>query len=117
METLREIEHLTIYTKDLNGIVKADEDVARLLKKAGKEVGYDIPYGTVSVGSTDAAALAQGGLKACCLAALDHKLKDYYHTRRDTYDNLDKNCLGVVYDIIMKALKIYDEEGLNNQNK
>ena len=117
METLREIEHLTIYTKDLNGIVKADEDVARLLKKAGKEVGYNIPYGTVSVGSTDAAALAQGGLKACCLAALDHKLKDYYHTRRDTYDNLDKNCLGVVYDIIMKALKIYDEEGLNNQNK
>lgn len=114
METLREIEHLTIYTKDLNGLVKTDTQVAALLKKAGRAVGHEIPYGTVSVGSTDAAALTQGGFKACCLAALDHKLRDYYHTRRDTYDNLNPECLGVVYDIVMETLKIYDKEGLNN---
>jgi Zn-dependent M28 family amino/carboxypeptidase len=113
METLREIEHLTIYTKDLNGLVKADKDVAALIKKAAQNIGIDIPYGTVTVGSTDAAALCQGGLKACCLAALDHNLKDYYHTRRDSYDNLDKECLGVVYDIVMETLDLYDKEGLS----
>ncbi|MFW5780869.1 MAG: M20/M25/M40 family metallo-hydrolase [Bacillota bacterium] len=118
METLREIDHISIYTKDLNGLVKTDKDVASLIKKAGKNIGIDIPYATVSVGSTDAAALTQGGFKAACLAALDHKLRDYYHTRRDTYDNLDRDCLGVVYDIAMETLDLYDKEGLaNNQEK
>ncbi|MDD4316710.1 MAG: M20/M25/M40 family metallo-hydrolase, partial [Clostridia bacterium] len=70
METLREIEHLTIYSKDLNGLVKCDKDVAALLKKAGRAVGHEIHYGTVSVGSTDAAAFTQAGFKACCLAAM-----------------------------------------------
>lgn len=114
METLREIDHITIYTKDLNGLVKTDKDVAALLKKGGRAAGYEIPYGTVTVGSTDAAAFAQAGMKACCLAALDHNLKDYYHTRRDTYDNLDKECLGAIYDITMKTLEVYDKEGLEN---
>lgn len=114
METLREIDHITIYTKDLNGLVKTDKEVAALLKKGGRAAGYEIPYGTVTVGSTDAAAFAQAGMKACCLAALDHNLKDYYHTRRDTYDNLDKECLGAIYDITMATLEIYDKEGLDN---
>lgn len=114
METLREIDHLTIYTKDLNGLVKVDKQVAALIKKGGRAAGYEIPYGTVTVGATDAAALTQEGLKAACLAALDHNLKDYYHTRRDSYDNLDKECLGAVYDIAMSTLDIYDKEGLND---
>lgn len=114
METLREVNHISIYSKDLNGLVKTDKDVCALLKKAGRSVGIEIPYATVTVGSTDAAAFTQGGFKSACLAALDHNLRDYYHTRRDTYDNLDKDCLGVVYDIVMSTLRIYDEEGLEN---
>lgn len=114
METLRELDCLTIYNRDLNGLVKNDKQVAALLKKAGRAIGREIPYSTVTVGATDAAAFSQAGLKAACLAALDHNLKDYYHTRRDTYDNLDKECLGVVYEVAMETLNQYDKEGLEN---
>lgn len=114
METLRELDCLTIYSRDLNGLVKTDEQVCALLKKAGRAVGREIPYSTVTVGATDAAAFTQAGMKAACIAALDHNLKDYYHTRKDTYDNLNKECLGVVYEVAMETLNIFDKEGLKN---
>ena len=32
-----------------------------------------------------------------CVTALNHVLEDYYHTRRDTYDNMDDGCLENCY--------------------
>lgn len=113
METLREPEHLSIYTKDLNGIIKTDPDVAKLVQTAGEEaIGRKIKYATVTMGATDSAAFAIAGMKSTCLAALNHQLQPYYHTRKDTYDNLSKECLGLAYKTVMKTLEIYDEKGL-----
>lgn len=112
LETLREIDHLTIYSKDLNGLVKTDPQVCKLLKIAGEKAGFDLKYGTVTVGSTDAAAFTQAGLKAACLAALDHNLRDYYHTRRDTYDNMSEECLKASLEICFETIKEFDANGL-----
>jgi hypothetical protein len=115
LETLRETHCLSIYNKDMNGVVPTDLRVCRLIKDAAKEaIDRDIPYATVSLGSTDAAAFANAGFKTACFAGLDHKLQRYYHTRMDTYSNLSKECLDQAYKVCMKTLEIYAEKGLPN---
>ncbi|MDR3263000.1 MAG: M20/M25/M40 family metallo-hydrolase [Clostridiales bacterium] len=112
METLREAEHFSLYTKDINGIVKTDLDVAALVREAGKDNGVDLKYATVSLGATDSGAFAQAGIKSTCLAAMSHNLQDYYHTRRDTKDNLAPEVYGKAFDIVSDAIILYDEKGL-----
>jgi hypothetical protein len=113
LETLRETHCLSIYNKDMNGVVPTDPKVCRLIKNAAKEaIDRDIPYATVSLGSTDAAAFSRAGLKSACFAGLDHKLQRYYHTRMDTHTNLSKECLDQAYKVCMKTLEIYAEKGL-----
>lgn len=113
LETLHETDHLSIYTKDLNGIVKTDTQVAKLVQEAGEQaIDRKIKYATVPMGSTDSAAFALAGMKSTCLAAINHQLQPYYHTRKDSYDNLSKECLGLCYKTVMKTLELYDEKGL-----
>ena len=59
-------------------------------------------------GATDSAAFAQGGYKVTGITALNHVLEDYYHTLKDTYTNLDKNCLADCYAISVKCLEKFD---------
>mgnify|MGYP001856005156 FL=1 len=40
------------------------------------------------------------------------EVKDYYHTRRDNYDNLSPECLAKVLDITIDFVTEFDEKGL-----
>ena len=62
------------------------------------------PFG----GATDSAAFAQAGFKATGVTALNHVLEDYYHTLKDSYDNLNEACLADCYAIAVKALENFD---------
>ncbi|MDR3216092.1 MAG: M28 family peptidase [Clostridiaceae bacterium] len=115
-DTIHELECLNINDKDLNGLVTVDKDVCELLMEASDNTGAGATYATVTVGATDPAAFVQGGFKSACITALNHSLQPYYHTRKDTVDLLDKECLGVVYDMTVEALKLFDSgkyDGVN----
>lgn len=112
METLREVECLTIFNKDLNGLVPVDAQVCKLLKNAGEKEGTDIRYYPVTVGATDSVAFHKGGFRAACLGGLNYKLQKYYHTREDDYDNLSPECLKKVMDIMISAIELFDRDGL-----
>lgn len=111
-ETLREKDQLGIFERDLNMTVATDRQLLGLIKKAGKNVGIDMKVGMVELGSTDAAAFTQAGFKSVCVAAMDHNLKPYYHTRLDTYDNLCTETLGLSFDVALETVLLYDKEGL-----
>ncbi len=111
-ETLRELEHLVIYNRDLNGTVKVDMPTCELIKRAAAKNGMDLKYGSVFAGATDSAAFAQAGRKSACIAAMAPQVKDYYHTRRDNYDNLSPECLAKVLDITIDFVSEFDEKGL-----
>ena len=59
-------------------------------------------------GATDSAAFAQAGFRATGVTGLNHKLEDYYHTRRDTYDNMNKEGLAGCFAVSVKALEMFD---------
>ena len=113
LDTLRDFDFMAIYNKDMTGLVKNNAEACKLLREGAKIAGYDVPYKTVSLGATDAAAATQGGIKATAFAAMDPAPARYYHTRLDTHENLDLKTIEASLDICLETLFLYDEKGLN----
>lgn len=113
LDTVRDYDFMAVYNKDMTGIVKNDAEVSELIRAGAKIAGYDLPFKTVSLGSTDAAAITQAGLKGASFAAMDPAPARYYHTRLDTHDNLDMKTIEAGVDICLETAFLFDEKGLN----
>ncbi len=111
LETFRDYEDIAIYERDMTGTVKMDRGCCTLMKKAGLEAGLDLPFSSVFVGASDAAAVQQSGMPAVTLAAMNPGPPRYYHTRLDTADNMNMKTVEKCLEIALNALFIYDEEG------
>jgi len=96
----------------MTGTVKMDGRVCKLLKRAGLDAGLDLPYSSVFIGASDAAAVQQAGIPAVTLAAMNPGPPRYYHTRTDTADNMNPKTVEKCLEIALNALFIYDEKGL-----
>ena len=109
-DTIHDPKYLMTNYRDLNGPVKADKDVSDLFMEAAKELDISCKKGWVPPlgGATDSAAFAQAGFRATGVTGLNHKLEDYYHTRRDTYDNMNEQGLADCFAISVKALEMFD---------
>jgi putative aminopeptidase FrvX len=60
LDTIRDYDHMGIYNKDMSGFVKNDPEVCNLLREAGNIAGLEnLPYRTVTIGSSDAAAVSR----------------------------------------------------------
>ncbi|HOD02678.1 MAG TPA: M28 family peptidase, partial [Clostridiales bacterium] len=95
-----------------SGTVKHDKQVKELLKEAAKNCGMDLPYSSVYIGSTDAAAFTQAKIKATGFAAMDPTPPRYYHTRLDDVDMLVPEALKAGVQILVETACLYDEKGL-----
>ena len=109
-DTIHDPKYLMTNYRDLNGTVKADKDVSDLFMEAAKELDISCKKGWVPPlgGATDSAAFAQAGFRATGVTGLNHKLEDYYHTRRDTYDNMNVQGLADCFAISVKSLEMFD---------
>ena len=115
IDTLRDYDFMAIYNKDMTGLVANDPDACKLIKEGAKLAGYDVPYKTVPLGATDAAAISRSksDMKATSLVAMDPAPARYYHTRLDTHENLDLKTIEASLDICLNTLFLYDEKGLD----
>ena len=109
-DTIHDPKYLMTNYRDLNATVKADKDVSDLFMEACKELNIKCLKGMVPPlgGATDSAAFAQAGFRATGITGLNHKLENYYHTRRDTYDNMNKDGLADCYAASVKVLEMFD---------
>ncbi|MDE5994162.1 MAG: Zn-dependent exopeptidase M28 [Oscillospiraceae bacterium] len=115
VDTLHDYDYLGIYNKDMSGLVKLDSQAAKMAQKATEICGLDIPFATVSFGSSDAAAGQQGGIKSVALAAMDPTPARYYHTREDTANILDMKTIETGLKIMLETAFLFDEQGLRNE--
>lgn len=115
VDTIRDFDFMGIYNKDMSGVVKNNPAASNLLREGGKIAGYDLPYKTVPLGATDAAAFssAKSNVKSTALAAMDPAPAKYYHTRLDTHENIDMKTIEAGLDICLETLFLFDEKGLN----
>lgn len=109
-DTIHDPKFLMTNYRDLNATVKADKDVSDLFMEAAKELDIHCQKGMVPPlgGATDSAAFAQAGMRATGITGLNHALEDYYHTRRDTYDNMNLEGLADCYAVSVKVLEMFD---------
>lgn len=112
MDTLRDYDDMAIYSRDMTGTVKNDPRVCALMKKAGADCGVDLPYHSVYLGASDAAAVTKLGVPAATLAAMEPTGPRYYHTRLDTEELLVPKTIEKSLDICLNALFLFDEQGL-----
>lgn len=113
-DTLRDFDFMGVYNKDMSGTVRLDAKAAAMVKKASEIAGYNLDYANVFFGSSDAAAIQQGGMNAVALAAMDPTPARYYHTRGDTADNLDPKTVEAGIDILLETAFLFDSEGLKD---
>ena len=105
-DTIHDPKHLAVNTRDLNSTVKSDPELCGLFLRASEEAGVPCKRSVVPLfgGSTDSAAFTQGGFRSVGVTGLSHVLEDYYHTRRDSFENLNgeglENCIRATAKLI-----------------
>lgn len=116
-DTIHDPLHLMTNERDLNGTVKADKAMSELFLSSAAELGVPCRRGWVPPlgGATDAAAFIRGGFRAVGITGLNHRLEDYYHTRRDSCDNLNAQGLENCYRTVIRTIAGIDEGILDAQ--
>lgn len=109
-DTINEPKYLMANYRDLNGTVKSDAEVADLFYEAAQAVGVPCKKGWIPPlgGAVDAAAFTQGGFRAAGITGLNHKLERYYHTRLDTYTNMNEQGIANCFAATVKTLEMFD---------
>jgi len=110
MDTFRDLEHMAVYNRDMSGTVRHDPEVCALVKQAAANHGFDLKYESVYIGSSDAAAFTQGGIRSTGFCAMDPTPPRYYHTRLDNWDILIPEALEAGIQIALETTLLYDLE-------
>ncbi|MBQ3431417.1 MAG: M28 family peptidase [Clostridia bacterium] len=113
-DTIYDPSQLMVNYRDLNGLKKSDKEASDLFLNSARELdipckkGWVPPFG----GCTDTVPLNRC-MRAAGITGLNHKLENYYHTRRDTYDNMNLEGLANCFAITAKTLEHFDEGALD----
>lgn len=109
-DTIHDPEQLMIYHRGINFTQKNSLEVCDLLHRAGQSCGADLPYTDFYPGANDSEAFSREGIKAAAICAVQHTPSTYYHTRFDSWDNLDEGCIELVRNILKAAVTLYDRD-------
>lgn len=110
-DTIHDPRYLMVNARDLNGTVSSDKTLCKTFLCAASASGVPCRMGQVPLfgGATDSAAFTQGGFRSIGVTGLNHKLEDYYHTRRDSYDHLNAEGLENCYKATVEMLRLLDQ--------
>lgn len=111
MDTMREIEQLQIYNIGCTGSVYSSKAVGNLIHEAGLNCGIDMPRAKLYPGAIDSDAFTQEGLEAAGFCGVNHNPQKYYHTREDTWDNINPECIELSLRICKECAELYDKKG------
>jgi hypothetical protein len=111
MDTMREIKELRVCNFGCTGTVYNDKAVGNLLHEASRNCGVDMPNSELYPGAVDCEAFSMYGLRSNGFTGVSHEAKHYYHTREDTADNIDPDCLTLSLNICKEAARLYDQNG------
>ena len=114
LDTLRDYDFMGIVTKDMTATVGLDKQACALMKKAAENADVPVKFTTTPLGSTDAAAMQQGGIKSVAFTSMDPAPARYYHTRDDNVKVLEMKTLEDSLKIVLETVFLFDEQGLKD---
>jgi len=112
LDTIHDPDQLMVNNRDLNSTVRSDPMLCETFMQAAKAAGVPCKNGRVPLfgGSTDSAAFTQGGFRSVGITGLSHILENYYHTRRDSWDNLNPEGLDNCFKAVDMFVRLMDEK-------
>ena len=104
------------YTKKAEMALDAGEyDLAiEYSQKAAENAEIPVNFSTIPLGSTDAAAMQQGGIKSVAFTSMDPAPARYYHTRDDNVSVLEMKTLEDSLKVVLETIYLFDEQGLKD---
>lgn len=114
LDTLRDYDFMGIVTKDMTATVALDKQACALMKKASENADVPVNFTTTPLGSTDAAAMQQGGIKSVAFTSMDPAPARYYHTRDDNVNVLEMKTLEDSLKVVLETVFLFDEQGLKD---
>ena len=114
LDTLRDYDFMGIVTKDMTATVSLDKQACALMKKAAENAEVPVNFTTTPLGSTDAAATQQGGIKSVAFTSMDPAPARYYHTRDDNVKVLEMKTLEDSLKVVLETVFLFDEQGLKD---
>ena len=114
LDTLRDYDFMGIVTKDMTATESLDKQACALMKKAAENAEIPVNFTTTPLGSTDAAATQQGGIKSVAFTSMDPAPARYYHTRDDNVKVLEMKTLEDSLKVVLETVFLFDEQGLKD---
>ena len=111
LDTIKDLEHLTIGTSETNTLVSYKEEYIQLVEDAFKATGTGYKKLPLMVGASDASAFGMQGLPAICVIGMDsEKLDPSYHTRLDVIQYVNPEALEAMKKVTIQFIKSWDEK-------
>ena len=110
-DTVHAVEELKIFSRGINYTESNSEEVCSLLYFAGLKNGLDMPTAEFYPGANDSEAFSAIGVKAAAICGVAFTPQDYYHTVKDTYTNLNPECIKLVRKILKEAINMFTKIG------
>ena len=111
VDTIHSVEELRIFSRGINYTESNSEEVCNLLYFAGMKHGCDLPTAEFYPGACDSDAFSRVWIKAAAICGVAFTPKDYYHNVKDTYTNLNPECIRIVRDILKESVSIFSKVG------
>lgn len=111
IDTIKDLEHLTVATSEVNTLVFYKKEHVQLVEQAfmATNVAYKkLPLG---VGASDASAFHMLGLPAVCIIGMDSQSLDpAYHTRLDKVECIQPEALEAMKKVLIQFIETWDKK-------
>ncbi len=111
VDTIHSVEELRIFSRGINYTESNSEEACNLLYFAGLKNGFDLPTAEFYPGACDSEAFSVVGVKAAAICGVAFTPQDYYHNVKDTYTNLNPECISIVRKILKDAVQMFASAG------
>ena len=111
VDTIHSVEELRIFSRGINYTESNSEEACNLLYFAGLKNGFDLPTAEFYPGACDSEAFSVIGVKAAAICGVAFTPQDYYHNVKDTYTNLNPECIGIVRKMLQDAVYMFANAG------
>lgn len=109
LDSIKDLEHLTIGTCEVNTLVKFDKAAVEKMEESFKAMDVSVKKLSLDVGASDASAFMMQGLPALCIIGMmSDKLDPSYHTRLDNMDYLDEVAMEALKKVLIHYIKLID---------
>ena len=111
LDTIKDLEHMTIGTRETNTLVSFDKNDIAKMEESFKATGVFYRKLPLDVGASDALAFRILGLPALSIIGMmSERLDICYHTRLDNIEHLDGAAMEAMKKVLIHFIQTWDKK-------